>query len=240
VIPREEEDVKSVRELLERAKSAWKSSLLAHRDSIIETGDLLHQYILAGIAEGRHRAELILDAAKELGLTDSEVCNLVLLAAAVRLLSDNGNVGTQPQRAIRPFKRLVRRKSNSRETVGQKPHADDETWLIRFQYAESAPKLFRLAVAEEMPWHRVEQEVLKLMGLKKRGASNVPMADQPAACTLLASAKHASPGDIAEMVLELIRSAEDPQAVAERLLPEIQRIKQEKRRPSIDDILSSR
>lgn len=39
------------------------------------------------------------------------------------------------------------------------------------------------------------------------------------------SAKLASTGDVAEMCLSIIRAARDPRAVAERLLPELQRIK---------------
>jgi hypothetical protein len=38
-------------------------------------------------------------------------------------------------------------------------------------------------------------------------------------------AKNASIGDVAEMCLEAIKASKDPQAVAEKLLPELQKIK---------------
>jgi hypothetical protein len=52
-------------------------------------------------------------------------------------------------------------------------------------------------------------------------------------------AAHASPGDIAEMCLELIMASESPQAVAEKLIPELQTLKNRKRsRQSFSEIMA--
>lgn len=51
---------------------------------------------------------------------------------------------------------------------------------------------------------------------------------EPEEPTNFASAAIASPGDVAEMCMALVQKAEDPWAVAQRLIPELQRIKREK------------
>lgn len=61
--------------------------------------------------------------------------------------------------------------------------------------------------------------------VRERRKDKPAVSRQPAVGSLAGMVAEALPADVAEMCLEAIRASSDPQAVAERMIPELQRIK---------------
>lgn len=77
----------------------------------------------------------------------------------------------------------------------------------------------------------IRQDLLRTYSHKARGPNSSACGEELPSLTSMAA--HASPGDVAEMCMELVNAAEDPRAVAERLLPQLETILKAKKRPKL-------
>jgi len=60
---------------------------------------------------------------------------------------------------------------------------------------------------------------------RPKGHKHPPEKCQSTAPNLFGIAANASPGDVAEMIMKIIEKSRDPKAVAEKLIPQLQRVK---------------
>jgi hypothetical protein len=220
-------------ELLEQAKAAFLRGREAYRDAMLEAGRLLHEFILARLREGEGldapervrrgltRRSAVRAAGAALAVSPGMVSYLVATWAAVTLLGQGGPLGAMRHATAYAFRAFVRRAP-----------ADGEAWSVRPEYADAAVALFRRAVAEGWGWAEAADAV---GGLRRRPPANprprpavarhgrnrlasVACPDGRAVEVLSKSAALASPGDLADMLFELLKQSEDPVFVAERLL----------------------
>lgn len=226
-------------ELLERARAAYLQGQANYRDALLETGRLLHEYILARLREGDGfgkdkrlalglcRQKVVDAAGDALGVSSARVHRLLVAAQVVTLLG-GGEPGGLGYITVCRFQVLIRRyRGTSQDKAnrpGGHPLSAEETWAIKPGLEEKAPALFRRAVAEGWSQDRALLEVARLFRAPTK-AWRRERRHRQALEQLQAAARHAASGDVAEMCLDLLRAAEDPWAVAQRLLPELQRIR---------------
>jgi hypothetical protein len=179
-------------ELLEQAAGVFLRVGKQYRDALLETGRLLHEYILRGLVRGEaldHRGRqregllrkgLIQKAAARLGISPTRVVFLVWAAMAVDLLG-GGEAGPLPHGSIIRLGAFVERcrgvTSKDADKPGAPPYSDAERWRVRPGYEESGPALFRRAVAENFDQATARREAGRLfrkncgrpLGSKKTG-----------------------------------------------------------------------
>lgn len=240
-------------ELLAKAKATLAEGRANYRDAMIEVGGTLHDFVLARLREGDEfgylarvrkkitRERVMAEAAAALGVSATWVALVVWTAQIVRLLG-GGDCGGLLFKSLLKFKRLIVRElaptANRQHRKGEASLA--EQWRVRPGFEESGPALFRRAAEGGWSSLKCEPEVAALLrsggvgkgkgGRKKKRADagarhHAPTAGQHDAPDRHAAAALASAGDVAEMCMELVRASADPWAVAQRLLPELQRIK---------------
>lgn len=241
-------------ELLAKAKKEYQQAFAHWRDALVEVGKTLHEFVLARLKEGdafgickRHRMKItreviIREAAAELGANERKVRTLLWAWQVVRLLG-KGSPGNVPFDGIVRFRLLVRRMKPADGVHHLKGEASlGEQYRIRPGFEESGPELFRRASAESWRGDDCQREVRKILRSKgvpeapqkgktgKRKKGHNPTAGQHSRQACAEAVKHAAPGDVAEMCMELVKASADPWQVAQRLIPELQRIK--KSRPA--------
>lgn len=237
-------------ELLARAKTVYRACDGQYRDGLLEVGGWLHEFVLARLKEGDAlneanrlkrgitRRAAVEEAAAAIDTTAADINRLVATWAVADLLG-KGGLGTLGHCAVYRFRCFVRRRRGTRQDVaghhaGAHQLSNEETWEVKPEFAGEAEALFRRAVAEGWSQHRAASEAARLFakalsswGRHKQGpkaaSENEPHPDRRAA------AKLASPGDVAEMCLELVNASADPWAVAQRLLPELAKVKRPRR-----------
>lgn len=249
----------TARELLQQARDTLLQARLSHRDSLLLVGSLLHDYLLAYLREGQGlgenvlirreltRQHAVIAAARELNLRVERVCIVVATSQVVALLSDGGNVGQVSYHVLEQFYRFIRRKSTRADTFPRTPEgrrAMDilarETWVIKPEFAATAPALFQQAIMEGWSGPRAERDTLahyvsvrgpnpkRAKKSKVHRQASIHIDPEPTIATrkldthaslenVKGMAKFASPGDVAEICLALIEASEDPAAVAVRL-----------------------
>jgi hypothetical protein len=229
-------------ELLDRAKAAYGTGVNQYREAMLETGRLLHEYVLVSLAradgltvgqrarKGVTRKAIVQTAADSLGVCPIRVNHLISAAMVVRLLAGGGTAGNLAWAAVRFFQVFLTRTRGVITPDGRKVPPEKassyETWQVRKGFEKSAPALFRRAADENWTQRRVLDECRALsrrgLGLSKREAL------KPVAPSVLdamrRSASRASPGDVANACLDVVRASEDPWQVAQRLIAELQRI----------------
>ena len=193
---------------------------------------------------GLNRGKLVLRCAIRL---HTQVCNIhryIMTAMVVKLLSDGMELGSFGHDAIRRFSVFIRRQRCQRD---DQPVTDRERWVIREGFEESAKALFRRAVKEGWGEDRVSKEGRKCFPLADRATNRRgrPKTESPPPRLSLtdeddcendvpeggwmgqikASARKASPGDVAELCMVLVRESRDPQGVLMRLEREIEKWK---------------
>lgn len=219
------------KDILAAARAAWFASRSASRDSQLTVGRLLRRYILARIAEtdgmneadrvasGNSREDAISAISLALSVTRSRVNQLIHLSAVVDLLSDGGNVGELSYSAIRAMRSLVRRRrgkivrSRKRKDRPFLPSSREE-WVIAggADAADDAIRIFRRAVDEGLSVAEI-QPMLSATSSKRPPARRCFPSDKPVSFDLHAIARTASPRDFAEMLIEAVAAAADPEAV---------------------------
>lgn len=232
-------------ELLAKARLLYRRSEADYRDSLLECGRLLHQFVLSFLTSKAHlpndrrtslgytRPGAISVAAKAIGIAAEEICKLIGVAMAADLLGpDCGGMGYA---AVRRFYCFVRRRSFSTgKSVGRPgcPVELAETWEVKPDYDGPAQKLFREAAESGVGWREARERALALYDNstgkgRRRRPFSVPQKTSWE--DVLRSASRAGSGDVAAMCRELIEAAEDPAAVALHLQATIEKYRSQKR-----------
>jgi len=248
---------KTAADLLAEIKTLHREGERNHRDALIVVGRKLHEFILVYLKEADglseyarnkrkiNRRQAVRMAANELEVGQQRINYFIEAAMTADLLGSEG-LGTIGLRSLIHFCKLCRRKRGGRGdqevgAVNGPTPAQTEEWEIHPDYAIVAPELFRRAVLESWGQIRVGKEIAKFykggphskQQNRKRRASFYPadpLVDNLSARErIVREASVGQVGDVAEMILDIIRASPEAQAVAERLLPELQRLKSEKR-----------
>jgi hypothetical protein len=235
--------------ILEEVANAYHGSNTQYRDTMLRAGRLLHNFVLgylqqadgmeerSRIANRFSRAEALKIAAARLSCTTVDVNRFLAVAMTAELLSDNGDVGKLTFAGIAFFWRFVHRKTGKRGQTGSFPGRQEipisflEKWEIKPEFRDKAVALFRHAVATSMKTEEIRSAALLLYTgptARKCHRRKIDLK-QPAILTLAGCAKVASPGDVAEMCLQLIEASENPWAVSQRLMVMVQRFKKERK-----------
>ena len=153
----------------------WGTTRKSYRDGMVKAGRLLHEYVLARLAEGNPLAEgfriasgftrkaAVARAAERLEVTPAKINDMIASWAVVHLLSDGGRLGRLTYAVIRTFRVCVRRATtgNGRKPVRrtlrrvESSAAQDvvdpserERWIVKPEAASWAADIFREAVAK--------------------------------------------------------------------------------------------
>lgn len=223
---------------LEQAFLVYKTGLLAHRDCLLKTGRLLHEYILESLLAKDHlprdkrnllkvsRQNLVKQCCQKLELPDYRINIMLNCWMVVELLGEGNELGEIGFNSISLFGRFVRRRTgDSKHKVC--PYSLLETWEIRQGYEQVAKDLFARAVREGMAWEQIKEELQKpgypvpYAGPRtKRSTVHMPPSMEELHADPVrkrSAAKKASSGDVAEMCMELVDAAEYPLEVAVKL-----------------------
>ena len=232
-------------ELLAQAKTLYCRGETGYRDTRLELGRVLHEYVLECLCEGerfdevdRHlrgitRAKIIKGLAGELRCLSKELREIIQTAMTVQLFG--GDLGAFSWMKLRFFNCFVERIRGTRTScIGRDGPAVSslEEWRLKPAFAEKAKALFRLTVERNSTHEEIRTAVLELFsgpGARPNCRRHRRTKRQEAALDVLkAGMKHASPGDVAETCLQLIAASEDPWAVAQHLLAQAERFKKKK------------
>ncbi len=220
--------------ILERVRLLHEAGEQNHRDCLLEIGRLLHEFILAYLREGdelpkharvkvgitRHRAFLL--AAEKMETTPKRISRLLGVAMTDNLLG-KGAVVRPKWTVIREFQVFIHRKlACGLKFYSNCPSSQDisasEDWFLKEEYKQTATELWYRAINEN--WS-VETAVKSIQAVfsetgksRRKKGPRIPKQARSPLQSLARAASLASPGDIAEMCMELILKAENPQAVA--------------------------
>ena len=245
-------------DILEKARALYQTALGNYRDALLEVGRMLHRYILARLEEaqamsGKRRVAMNLSrqaivkrCEESLGPGRRNRVNDLIRTSMTADLLSGGNLGDLPHGAICPVQGVVYRVGRLADSNRYKLATDSpivsarERWAVKEVFQESAPALFCRAVTECWPRDRAREEVRFFLkgnsSPTKRQPRLLPDEEEPTVCTswlkeVRAGARVASPGDLAELCMELVGASEDPQAVVHRLRGLLATWKPAKRRP---------
>ena len=245
-------------DFLAEAKSALVVGMRSYREARLKAGQYIHLFILEFLKEGDElpheermakeitRSKAVQIASKELGLEKNTITRL-LGAWAVSELLGEGNIGELHWQCMHRFAVFLHRgklTDGSNRIPGLRPSIQEE-WAIYPQYVISAKELFRRAVDGNWKHKKTIAEVAKVFKSDTPNAQKrLQHPDQkekqqryhkpPSRAfeeVIKTQVAHASPGDVSELCLALIEKSEDPQAVARRLLPELEQLSRKKRKP---------
>lgn len=226
--------------ILKQLHEQYHSNILDYRDRMLECGRLIHQYILAYLAEadgttsnerfrlGISRRQAVVNVREALGANGDSPSRILRVAMVVDLFARPlGNIGLK---GIEAFAVFVHRCVDGRKQKGKRPTmtpSQSERWEIRAEFAEAAISLFDQAVAEQWDFHKCRRQVTQLLGDRVRSSSHQRRQVTKRRASIIeelhGSVKAAAPGDVAEMIVELVERAESPPAVATRLMVLLQR-----------------
>jgi hypothetical protein len=232
-------------DLLEKARAAYLAAEGSYRDVLLDVGRTLHAFLIEFLKGGDELPDKrrkkggfthckgVHLAADRLNITVRRVCILIKTAMIADLLSP-GDLGGIGWMAIYLFHPFIRRKSRSAHartlhTVGM-VISQAEEWELKPQFAEAARSLFARAVAEDRGQDWVLKEVAAIFRkepspfrrprpvLQESLDERIEREDRTALEVVRASVTNASPGDVAELCVDIVSKATDPSAVALRLL----------------------
>jgi hypothetical protein len=227
--------VSEASELLDRAAELYRDSAREHRDILLECGRLLHEFVISHLRGGEKmtkeerkrkgftRDQAISAAAERMGVDGARVRDLIRASMTVDLLSEGGHVGELPWCVIHVLGRFTR---CDRKT---------EDWQVRPDIGHDAKETFRAAAKDGMT--KIEaQGITELLckgnaypERRKRQAH----IQRKTLISLLPVIRSGSPGDVAEMLYELVRESSSPRTVMARLTELCKNTKEP--RPSMAD-----
>jgi hypothetical protein len=175
-------------ELLDMARDAYRQGCANYRDALLESGRLLHEFVLCFLQTGTEmtewnrtnagitRCNALKIAAEKLKVTPARVNNLIATWAVGDLLGE-GDLGDLGIAAIYRFKVFIRRgrghrgkKGKGRVIVGRKdgpPVTELERYEVKPRFAESAKALFQQAVAAGFTQLQAREECNRLFSVEE-------------------------------------------------------------------------
>jgi hypothetical protein len=231
-------------QILEQARELYRQGIANHRDCLLKVGELLHKFVLEKLRESEQstynvrirlkqtREAFIHQAADSLQTDIQDIGRLIGASMVAELLAPPEGLGAIPWATIHRFCRFVcRHRMSKGEWVSFRVGipvipSQQETWMIKEGFEESAKELFARAVSEVWAKPRAEAEVVRLFrddgvpvhrGSRKDRKRTASSPVRRTTGQQFNSARAASPGDVADMCMELIEAAAEPAAVIARL-----------------------
>jgi hypothetical protein len=218
-------------ELLERARQLFHSAEAAYRDSLLQVGRILHEFVLAYLHESdggvskRTRRQAIFTIMGRLGVSHNKVNYLISAAMVVELLSEGGDIGGLGWNPIARFSRFIQRNRIGQDAYQMRKNGllpSAEEWVVKPKFDGAAQDLFRRAVRENLTTAAARAFVLQLDGRTDNGRearSRVRMTRerQEALDVLRSMATAGNPRDVAEVIFEAVKESEDPRILAAHL-----------------------
>ncbi len=232
-------------EILESARALYLRGERTYRDTLLDVGRKLHEYVLAYLREGDGvnentrmvrkitRKQAMRNAADSLGTKPPRIGDYIKTAMVADLLSD-GALGNLGHASIYRFGCFIGRKRQTRDIRHPLEISCREEWACKPKYEVSAKALFRRAVAENMTQLQVVDAVARLFNGDSpfsRRQNRKPL-DKAAGDIgqLKKQLRLASPGDVAELIVGLIEESADPPSVAICLQRHLERFASRKKR----------
>lgn len=219
-------------QILADIQRLWGLSRSGFRDSMLEVGRKIHEYVVTTLREGEGMSRLkrlearltricaIKDMAAHLQCGQSRVSELIRVAKTVDLLSDGGDTGDMSYSSLRWFRLFVERGAEGAQfgrkaTVEQLINA--ETWCLRPKH-EWGVALFRQAAREGWTEKRCRQEVMCKVKPDERKRLDNYRGRQPGKDDGLGEStedfaeviRNGSPKDVADILYGMIQAAHDP------------------------------
>ncbi len=219
-------DCSTAADFLARAKAVYSASIVNYRDALLETGRLLHEYVLAYLSEGGGacrdsratmgitREKAVARAAAEFGVKPLRIRNLIIVSMTVSLIGRDVDLGSLGHNALRYFGYFVRRGYVGRTGLDA---TSVEEWFIREGFEEKAQALLRRAVAEGFTQDKTRIECVRIFGGRKTAKPRRSIKTKKPFEQLACAASKAAPRDVAEACVELVEKAEEPEAVVAHL-----------------------
>lgn len=176
--------------LLEKAKVAYRGGRANFRTCLLETGRLLHQYIIAFLHQGDGmqdyerlprkitRRQAVVNASTALELTRHRINELIAVAMVVDLLWDGSDLRNAWHGTLTRFRGFVTRKKGDEESDYGPPDGPDvwesEIWTAHPKFESEARALLRRAVDESFNQIRAEKEVSAILGRKQPEEKSKP------------------------------------------------------------------
>ena len=228
-------------EYLEDATKAFRQGEFNHRNVLIGVGRKLHQFILSSLEESlavSHREaklvtreRLMTKAAESLQVKTAYIARLIRTAMTVELLSDGAPLGEIGMQSLTTMSKFIRRKTGAigRTPSGSRGKSEAEEWLIKEGMEEQAKKTFARAVKSKWSSETTRAKV----------SSPRILDDEQEPSRQGEIPGNASPGDAAERCIEIILANDDPQAVVACLLPRLNKFNTNRKRLSLQEVLSA-
>jgi len=225
-------------DLLTQAEAIWRSAERNYRDSLLQVGRLLHEFIVEqlrcgdGVKKrqrlkaGFTREVAIKKCAAQLGIPTVKVMAMIRIAMTADLLGQDGfgAMGWTHLHYLAAFVERVKLNKKGEST----PLSATESWRIKPEYDGTAQDVFRRVREEKLSQRQTFQLIGDTIKWPRRpiNSKRIAIVEQHAgARDLLESiSKVSSPRDLAEILFEAIETADDPKAVAahlQRLLAEL-------------------
>ncbi len=225
-------------EILNQIESTWLQGRAHYRDALLQVGLLLQDFLAARATEvagltsrmafslGICREKAIQEAAKRLRINRNRIYALLATAQAQRLLGSPEGPGGLSYSAICAFRFLVRRKPDPKSGEFMAAGALEafrsirEQWELKVIVGLDSRALFHQAVLEKWPVEKIRLALAPYGRAKPKPSAHEEFSrpsERPSIVQLRDLARTATPKDLAQIILELIRSSEDPLAVQSAL-----------------------
>ena len=231
--------------LIARAQEIYRSASENFRDSMLELGRVLRDYVIARAKEAtgltrKYRCKLRLtreafieQAAQDLRMRPWAVNELIKTAAAFDLLVPPGtDLGTISYSSLRPMGALARRPAEpiriDRDLEeGHLELADKEVWKVNPDVGEEKARALYAQCLRERWTYATSLKKMKSYFRKERkgrppkGVSTIARTERPqkdAMDVMTAISHKASARDLADLILRMIEESPDPEAVRRALL----------------------
>lgn len=229
---------------LAEAKRVYAASYGRYSDAVVACGKMLHEYVIAYLAEverspvgrrlatGCNRAKALTIASAELGVKRNRLHDLIAIHQVIELLGggDRGRLCAFACLSFRPF--ITR---TTAAGVHGKTRSDSEKWVLDPTVGSAGKAMFRRAVDSAMSIVQVE-EMIREWG-RRTTKANPKAASRPREQSTakpnsrgdkVTVARVAASGDVVELILEMVRESRDPWAVAQKLIPELEKVPRKK------------
>lgn len=231
--------MRTSKEILEEIACRYRAGILPYRDHLLQIGRDLHEFIVARLREGMGitdrvrrqqgitREQAIMDAAAALKVDRKRVRRLVTTAHVAELLAAGQGLGELGHVSLYRFYRFIHRPAIHGRCGEHYPPDFDlatcEKWEIRPGFEESAPLLFRKAVAGNWTQYEVEAAARELRfgtatgtrrrnGQTRKGREEEASGKEKASAfdTIAQEVAAAAPGDVAEFCMSLVEKSASP------------------------------
>lgn len=242
-------------ELLEKAQATYYHGSRAYRDTLLETGRLLHEFVVARLREGdgvspKKRIEAgithegcIKEAVRALKANTERIRKYIGTSQVVSLLSEGGEVGSLSFESLAHFRVLIKRNCGINDSIkspgcnSAAPVSEASKWIIRKEVIDVAASLFQKAVKEGWNRQKAYDETRQAVSRSNDGRLNprklnfgnrvIPdrLLVQPTAPVELAKA---SPKDAAEALFKVVEKSPVSWQVAQHLMDMLRTIRETK------------